>query len=161
MQERPVRPEDAASLVDRLHDAFASAGKQRTVAFAGQQLRLEKISPTEYQLRTPGAPTPVRVILATEHKAAEYPAEVPHLPGEIVMVAGADANLTATWWSRTDPAELLAEIDRQSVASGWHRQPEQPIAGTGNLIRTYRRYGVLRSVMSGQGIVSLHQRYEG
>lgn len=157
-QERPVRPEDAESLTDQLRDAFGSAENQLTAVFAGIQLRLERVSATEYHLWAPGAPAPARVVLSTAPEAPEYPADFPHLPGEIVMLTSAGAELTATWWSRTEPGELLAEIDRQTVASGWDAQPDQPIPGTGNTRRTYWKHGVLRSVMSGQGIVSLHQQ---
>jgi hypothetical protein len=160
-KERPVRPEDAESFADQLRDAFGSAENQLTAVFAGNKLRLERVSTTEFHLWAPGAPIPARVVLSTDPEATEYPADVPHLPGEIVMLASAGAKLTATWWSRTDPGELLAEIDRQTVASGWDTQPEQSIAGTSNTRRTYRKHGVLRSVMSGQGIVSLNQQPTG
>lgn len=156
-QERPIRAEDAQSLAEQLREAFGSAERQLAVVFAGTPLRLERVSATEFEFRVPGEPHAARIVLATEPEATEYPADVPHLPGEIVMLAGAGAKLTATWWSRTKPDELLAEVHRQTVASGWNPQPEQPIAGTGNTLRMYSRNGVLRSVISGHGMVALTQ----
>jgi hypothetical protein len=157
-QERPVRPDDVHSLADQLRNAFRSAETNVPVEFADNVLRLDRVSSTEFALWAPGAPEAARVLLCADPETLAYPEDLPHLPGEVVILTGAGPTLTATWWSRTDSGELMTEIDRQTVASGWERQLGDTFLPPGVVRHTYRKADQLRVVMATQGMLSLHRQ---
>jgi hypothetical protein len=160
-KERPIRPEESAALADQLRQAFASDEQALTVNFADQALHLHRVSRSEFTMEHAGAPTAARVLLGSESILAGYPSDLPYLPGEIVMLSGAEPRISAVWWSRNDPEELLAQIDRQSLASGWTGGDRLPIPSSDATHCTYRKGNLMRYVLAGKGIVSVSHRSTG
>jgi hypothetical protein len=155
MQERRIEPEDAAAFADQLRGAFESRDSSVSVALAGNPLALDRVSSTQFVVRHPGVPGHSRVFLGGETRPEGYPADLPYLPHEVVILGIDNA---AVWWSRNDLVTLLAEVERQCAASGWSREPETPVPDPSVTRHTFGKGNAVRYVALGQGILRLAER---
>jgi hypothetical protein len=156
--ERPITSDDVASAADELRSAFASDADREVLHLAGSELRLERTSPVEFTVRAEHSSAVTRVILSVEDRPDSYPAELPFLPDEIVMVSVNDGEVMAVWWSRSDPADLLAEIDRQCLDAGWNRESGPPIPDSTIIRHTFEKGNAVRYTTAGQGLVSVIEK---
>jgi len=95
------------------------------------------------------------VILGTGSRPANYPADLPYVPDEIVMLSSTVRHTMATWWSTGEVSTIFAEIERQCAAAGWTRRDAPPVPHEDVTLRVYEQAGRLRHLTLGQGIVSL------
>ena len=157
-QERPITRDDVASAADQFRIAFAGDAGSVVLQLAGSELRLERTSPVEFSVHADDAASRARVILGGDSRPDTYPGGLPYLPGEVVMVSMRDADTLAVWWSRTNPTELLAKIDQQTLDAGWDREPDQPIPDPTIIRHTFGKGDAVRYTTAGQGLVSMIEK---
>jgi hypothetical protein len=156
-KERPIQHEESAELTDQLRQAIVSDQESVTVQFADQLFHLRRVTRGDYTIERAGESMTARVLLTFGPMPPDYPSDLPYLPGEIVMLSGTHREVSAMWWSHSDPEQLLAEIDRQSLASGWTPEAPAAVPPFRTTHRTYRRSDMRRYVRAGQGILGVFQ----
>jgi hypothetical protein len=157
-QERRIRPEDAHELARLLRQAFLSGDDHVSLHWIETPMVLERVSDVEFLMRLPDQPDGTRIILGSDVRPDAYPAEFPYIPHEIAMVGASPFPSMATWWSTGDLDAILAEIERQCVASGWTRIDDTPAPDVDAIRHEYEKAGMRRYLGLGQGILSLIQR---
>lgn len=157
-QERPILRADFRAFADEVRSAFASGARQVRVQLAGQTLHLWRASDEEFLLRAGAEQTAARVLLGSTARAADYPPDLPFIPGELVMLSGPERFTAAVWVAPPDRAALVDEVHRQCIAADWTLEGETSVPPLGGKRRSYRKGRTLRYLMESEGTVSLMQK---
>jgi hypothetical protein len=142
--------------------AMESGAQRSTVRFADNELVLEREPDGGLTMGMPGQAVTGRFYAAAADRPNGYPADLPFVPNEPVMVSvisilREDAS-SLTWFAPRDPVDVFAQLEQQTVADGWalshrHEMKEMPVVQL-----AYQKGPVLRMLLLRQGIVTVIQK---
>ncbi len=155
--ERRITREAAQAMLDQITTAVASGEKRADVQLAGMDLLMERVSDAEVTLRAPDQSEQAHLFLAASTAPAGYPAGLPFVPGEPVMVTGPVSSRSLIWWAPGDPEGLIGLLDREWSAAGWQLLDETQFTEVPATRRSYGKPGSQMYVMDSGGTVSLIQ----
>jgi hypothetical protein len=161
-EERPVTRAEMEALKSDIARAMESGAQRSTVQFADGELVLERTSDGGLTVSAPGQPSASRFFMGAPERPAGYPADLPFVPDEPVMVSIPRENASSlTWFAPRDPDQVFAQLEQQTVADGWqlshrHELKEMPI-----LQLAYQKGHVQRMVLlSLPGVVTVLQKLD-
>jgi hypothetical protein len=157
-KEQRVTRASAEAMVSRIMHAIGSGAEQSTIDFMGSKLLVEKGANDGYIIRAPGQPAWAHFYLPTSAPPAEFPAALPFVPNEALMLSRPEHGaLTLVWWAPRDPEKLFATVEQQSASANWLLQSSSDPLTAEVLQRSYLKEGLTRRVFMSDGVVTLIQ----
>jgi hypothetical protein len=157
-EERPVTRAEMEALKSDIMRAMESGAQRSTVRFADSELVLERASDGGLTVNAPGQPSASRFFPGAAERPAGYPADLPFVPDEPVMVSliREDAS-SLNWFAPQDANALFAQLDRQCVEDAWELKQRHEMNQT--VVQLAYQKGVVlrRLLLSIPGVVTVIQ----
>ena len=157
-EERPVTRAEMEALKLDIMRAMESGAQRSTVQFADSELVLERTSDGGLTVSAPGQPSASRFFRGAPERPAGYPADLPFVPDEPVMVSLIREGASSlNWFAPRDPSAVFEELDRQCVQDAWELTQRHEMNQT--VVQLAYQKGVVlrRLLLSIPGVVTVIQ----